>query len=478
MSTQCAIVVQFAPDEKVRVFKANFDFGEVVADNSEYMFTSSIQLPTAHIVGHKEVQERGNISGHFYNDFASWLAGTTLYGDVVIWPNSKTQKSLDSIWNKVQKCQWVNQNPHLIEINDTNTQDTVDIANHDSIDLSNINITSNKKFPKRKSKSNMKLLKTSTNVNDSIESSSSSSLQVEESHITSGANSTKSKPKSKSTTKSKVKMIGTSDSDFANSGNTSGESINVLEREISANAHNRNQYMQEKIQANLNNVDMDSSDLKNESSVANCKCRKTKCLKLYCDCFKIGLFCEGCDCTECYNKPGVEFESIRKDAMEATLGKNPVAFKPRVMEDSEAKGVGHVAGCRCKRSNCLKKYCECFNGNAVCIPKCRCIDCKNKSEEFHENNRANNEYGTNLSFQSVGSSGCNMSYMSADFKPAVLRQPSSALTTSGKKRRSATKSNIDSIIQSISDSKKKSDETTMSSPMTKLIELAGLCEDR
>jgi hypothetical protein len=115
-------------------------------------------------------------------------------------------------------------------------------------------------------------------------------------------------------------------------------------------------------------------------SVTHCNCKKSKCLKLYCDCFKISKYCDGCNCCECSNT--AINESERASAVEAILSRNPEAFKPRVVDDgSDAKG--HMNGCHCKKSSCLKKYCECFSGMVACSERCRCLDCRN-SEAVHQ----------------------------------------------------------------------------------------------
>jgi len=91
-----------------------------------------------------------------------------------------------------------------------------------------------------------------------------------------------------------------------------------------------------------------------------CSCKKSRCLKLYCECFAAGDLCGGCKCQDCANDG--QHEPERLQAVESIKQRNSNAFAPKIIDEEEQdKAVGaHARGCRCKKSHCLKKYCECF----------------------------------------------------------------------------------------------------------------------
>lgn len=103
-----------------------------------------------------------------------------------------------------------------------------------------------------------------------------------------------------------------------------------------------------------------------------CNCKMSKCLKLYCECFAALSYCHDfCRCLDCYNIAAME--EVRQEAIQGTKDRNNTAFVSKVSKK------GHSNGCNCNKSQCLKKYCECFEGGVFCGPVCKCKSCNNFS---------------------------------------------------------------------------------------------------
>ncbi|XP_064536149.1 protein lin-54 homolog isoform X2 [Drosophila montana] len=110
----------------------------------------------------------------------------------------------------------------------------------------------------------------------------------------------------------------------------------------------------------------------------HCNCSKSQCLKLYCDCFANGEFCQDCTCKDCFNN--LDYEVKRERAIRSCLERNPSAFKPKITAPNSGDMRLHNKGCNCKRSGCLKNYCECYEAKIPCSAMCKCVGCRNMED--------------------------------------------------------------------------------------------------
>jgi hypothetical protein len=82
-------------------------------------------------------------------------------------------------------------------------------------------------------------------------------------------------------------------------------------------------------------------------------------------------YCDAnCQCKNCLNN--IKNEKERNEAIRIYLIKSPVSFKKINMDLTNVT-------CNCKKSNCLKNYCECFQFGLKCTYSCGCVDCKNRN---------------------------------------------------------------------------------------------------
>ena len=107
-----------------------------------------------------------------------------------------------------------------------------------------------------------------------------------------------------------------------------------------------------------------------------CKCAKSLCLKLYCQCFANGRGCgPECQCDNCHNTE--EFSELRELVVLDTKEKNPEAFNSKYKQRQVGQGeIVHSRGCNCK-TGCNKKYCECRSAGTGCSELCKCVGCEN-----------------------------------------------------------------------------------------------------
>ena len=132
----------------------------------------------------------------------------------------------------------------------------------------------------------------------------------------------------------------------------------------------------EGVRSNINSSTNLSSS---EKPISRCTCKNSNCLKFYCECFANGKYCDNnnCICLNCKNTQ--ENEKLRIEKYKEIISRNPKAIQ-------KIKSTKKSWTCKCRNSNCLKKYCDCFQNGRFCTSKCRCINCMNKNVGLKNNN--------------------------------------------------------------------------------------------
>jgi hypothetical protein len=135
--------------------------------------------------------------------------------------------------------------------------------------------------------------------------------------------------------------------------------------------------------------------LNSNESRTICNCKNSQCLKLYCECFATMSYCDPklCSCKNCMNTVENEvsfylkLKEIRKNSINNYFIKSPNSFKKIITNQlfgySNVSntvaipnldiGISVFRSCTCKKSNCLKRYCECYQSGLSCNPQCKCL---------------------------------------------------------------------------------------------------------
>ena len=107
-----------------------------------------------------------------------------------------------------------------------------------------------------------------------------------------------------------------------------------------------------------------------------CNCKKSKCLKLYCECFAAGAFCDECNCQNCCNTPA-DAALVAATRHQIEL-RNPQAFADKITEDggpTARRGTRRGATARSRRAS--RSTASASKPACPAREYCKCEGCKN-----------------------------------------------------------------------------------------------------
>lgn len=145
---------------------------------------------------------------------------------------------------------------------------------------------------------------------------------------------------------------------------------NILKKRTICLVKNNNNNNDNNNQPKIKKQKTIKSKPQNDRNKFKCKCKKSKCLQYYCECFTNNSFCKDCQCKNCFNTETNENERNKAILLLSIKNKGNARNHDRSL----------MQGCKCSKSHCQKKYCECYNKAIVCTLKCKCTECKNNEQ--------------------------------------------------------------------------------------------------
>ena len=218
------------------------------------------------------------------------------------------------------------------------------------------------------------------------------------------------------------RVILKSKSDLTTIGESTIITKNVV-KEIKMPLMYNNYNFQNRIQNGLymedlnyqNNLDSKNKEENNSFSFKKdkpcCSCTKTKCIKKYCECFANNKLCIDCHCQNCMNKSksyNYNYKYTQKSSINI----------------SEPENELDEIICTCSKSNCCKKYCECYKLGKKCTNKCRCINCMNMDKIYNITNNNINTVNNLLNDIDKNKDNFNKENLISEEKKVILSKSS------------------------------------------------------
>ena len=142
-------------------------------------------------------------------------------------------------------------------------------------------------------------------------------------------------------------------------------SINIINNNIDY-INSKNNLSTTRTYINNNNINVNIKPL---STRVKCTCSKTGCKKKYCACFSKNIFCEDCECKDCENRP--QFIGEKLNNMSNNIKNKEAIEKINYSKTEATNPKTERVICNCTKSNCMKKYCECYKQGFNCNSLCR-----------------------------------------------------------------------------------------------------------